>query len=199
MALMNLSAAILTNNYGKRIKGRDKSSLQINGNKIIEIQLDILSKEFSEVMIIGKAVHGISEKIAVYDDINPSEGSLAGIHTALTRTKNDNVFIVSCDMPFLSAAFIRELCDAILSDDCDALVPIHQKGIEPLHAFYNKRLLTTAEALLSKGHKRIRQLYDNKNIRFFNVSLTYDPDTIFFNINTPEDLSKAQIYAERIK
>jgi len=196
---MNISAVILTGGKNSRMKGEDKSLLKIEDEKIIDIQLDILKNIFDEVMIIGKDYSSISFKVPAYKDIIANYGSLSGIHTALSYAKNEHVFIVSCDMPFISKSFIQLMIESVGIASYDAIVPLHNKGIEPLHALYKKKLLNTTEKLISSGQKRISTLLEYAHSYFICIPSSYDPQHIFFNINNPQDYINARIYAKSIK
>lgn len=191
---MQLSSAILTGGKSSRMSGQDKAQLEINGKRLIDLQLDVFDQIFDKTIIIGK---GISDKnIDCFEDTYNNCGPIAGIHSALTNCNADYIFIVPCDLPFLSEQLIKDMIIDLEQNPTDILIPKHGDKIEPLHAFYHKSSLSVVQKLLVQGDFKIRNLFSFLNIRYFNVNLQYKPELSFFNINKPEDLIKAQEYAK---
>ncbi len=185
-----ISAAILSGGKSLRLQGKQKALLNIRGEKIIEKQIDVLSCLFKEIFVVSNNFF-LPIPYKVVNDIYNSSGPLAGIHSALTHSKADAVFILSCDMPFISAEFISELILEYNNCSCDAIVPEHKKGIEPLHAIYSQSIKDKAKDVLQSDDKRIRNIYHGMNVFFYKIRDIYSAEKIFFNINSPEDLEKA--------
>ncbi|MBS4012887.1 MAG: molybdenum cofactor guanylyltransferase [Bacteroidetes bacterium] len=194
----DISVAILAGGKNSRMKGDNKALLKVDGISIIDRQIEVLSEIFGEIFIVGKDFkHG--RNLRVVEDIFPEKGPLSGIHTALSYSNTELVFVVSCDMPFLCGDFIKELVFEATEYQYDAIVPKHKSGIEPLHAIYRKSIVNIAEATLKQEDIRIRNMFDDIKIKYFDVNLHYNTEMIFFNINNPQDLEKAQHYAKGIK
>ena len=188
---MIISAAILAGGENSRMDGKNKALLEIADETLLQKQIRILSDFFDDIFVVGKGIPQ-SYKVDLVSDIFPESGPLSGIHSALCFSKTDYVFVVSCDMPFLSPELIELMISEIKKNPCEALVPRHSKGIEPLHSFYNKSIIEKAEIMLRKKDFRIRKIYKNINVSYFDVTLV--PEKIFFNINYPCDMIKAQSY-----
>ena len=190
------SAAILAGGKNSRMNGENKALLKLGNSTILEMQLKVLSEIFDDIILVGK---GFAKNTGyrIVEDIIPDKGPLSGIHAALSYSKNDFVFVISCDMPFLSADFIKILLREASECRYDAVVPNHKNGIEPLHAVYRKTIIKNAEEVLSQKDNRIRNMFNGIKIEYFDVNLHYNTEIIFFNINCPEDLEKAQYYAKR--
>jgi FdhD protein len=121
-------------------------------------------------------------------DLYPLKGSLAGIHSGLSHARSDKIFVVACDMPFLSAEVIRRLCTG--GDAADVVIPRSERGVEPLHALYDTRCLPAVEELLDAGEKKIVRFFPR--VRVCEVPpaafADCDPDgRSFRNINTPQE------------
>ena len=77
----------------------------------------------------------------------------------------------------------------------DVILPETPAGIEPMCAVYSKRMLNAIEHQLSKGNYKIKDTFGKHRIHRIGASTLgkMDPTYIsFFNINTPEDLAKAE-------
>src|SRR3989442_9925793 len=104
------SIAILAGGRATRFDGRDKSALVVDGRTILDRQLDELSSLSDDVMIVGNNREGArafqaSVALRTVPDIVPGCGPLGGLHAALTAARGDAVFVVACDMPYVTAAF----------------------------------------------------------------------------------------------
>ena len=92
--------------------------------------------------------------------------------------------VAACDLPEIPATLVARMLDEALT--CDGVVPIGPGGhIEPLLAVYRRRLLPDAERLLADGVRRVRPLYEGRDIRFLDLTalgLAEIP-----NLNTRQD------------
>ncbi len=81
------------------------------------------------------------------------QGPLGGLVTALAETTDEWMLAVAADMPHLTPEVIRALWD--LRDDADAVVPVTEKGLEPLLALYRvEACLPAAREMLATGRRR---------------------------------------------
>lgn len=186
--IAGVTGVILAGGESRRM-GSDKSLLPIQGARFIDHVYWRMANLFDEVLIVTNSP-------ALYDeipcrkvpDIYYAQGSLAGVHSGLTHAKTERIFVVGCDMPFISAAVIREICSHATKGDL--VVPHSSSGHEPLHALYSKSCLPAMETILNAGLKRILLFFDK--VRLVELSAEQirqlDPqERSFQNINTPED------------
>jgi molybdopterin-guanine dinucleotide biosynthesis protein A len=190
---LKLSAAILTGGESSRMGGFNKAFATVGDDSVFIRQHAILSKIFNQIIICGKSEdYGV--KLPIFPDLEDGNGPVSGIYSALANSNSDYVFISSCDMPFINVKLIRELIKIIENSNYDIVIPRHSQGIEPLHAFYSTRLASLFKKQLNEKEFRIRKNFENLNIHYFDVNLRYNPDVVFMNINTQEDLKKANDY-----
>ncbi len=194
---MQISAAILAGGKNSRMNGHNKAFVKIGNENILQLQLNVLKKFFKNVFIVSNDDFE-SHKLQATKDIYKSAGPLAGIHAALEFAKSDYIFVFSCDMPFLSESLIKDMIDDVFSNPSEALIPIHNNGIEPLHGIYSRKLLPNIISLLDNKVYKIRLMFENINIRYYKVEDTLYPNRTFFNVNSINDLKKAQDYAKGI-
>ena len=79
-------------------------------------------------------------------DLEPDKGPLGGLLTALVWAKERKqlgVFLLGCDMPFVSVQLIELLLSKI--DGSAAVVPVGRAGLEPLCGFLSFVLLSDSE------------------------------------------------------
>ncbi len=183
-----VTGVILAGGESRRM-GSDKSLLPIDGARFIDHVYSRMKVLFDDVMIVTNSpdlYRGIDcRKVP---DIYAAQGSLAGIHSGLAHATQDRIFVVGCDMPFVSAGLIRKICSH--AEEGDLVIPHSSNGHEPLHALYRKSCLPAIEQVLDAGKKRIALFFEqvkvidvpNNEIRALDQS-----ERSFLNINTPED------------
>src|SRR5262249_27638991 len=78
-------------------------------------------------------------------------GTPGGLCTAPSVTEADWTLVVACDMPGLTADFLRTLLDAAESSAADCVAPKTAQGLEPLCAVYHRRCLAAAEQAILRN------------------------------------------------
>ncbi|MDI9642704.1 MAG: molybdenum cofactor guanylyltransferase [Archaeoglobales archaeon] len=195
-----MKLAILMGGKGTRL-GMEKAEIKICGKKLIEIAINRYS-DYNPIFVCRDRFqadryskeYGIK---CVYD-IYPDFGALAGIHSALKH--NGDTVVVAIDMPFVKKELLEFIFDLGKKSNCDALIPKHEHT-EPLLAYYSLNAVPEIEKAIKNGEKRIiiplsrlrTVFYPAEELRKFDKSLIS-----FFNINTPEDLAKAEEICSQI-
>ncbi len=155
-----MSAAILAGGRATRFGGCDKSTLVVDGRSILDRQLAELSSLPDDVMIVGDSQDGArafqASGVRAIRDSVPGCGPLGGLHAALTAAREDAVFVVACDMPYVTAAFGEYLRS--LAGDVDVVVPRTERGYHPLCAVYARACLEPAAARLAERRLALREL-----------------------------------------
>ncbi len=185
------SAAILAGGNNSRFNGINKSFLVVDNQYIIDRIIDVLKDIFSEIIIVSNNPEIYSEykDFKVVTDYYQKIGPLGGIHTALKSAANPSVFIVSCDMPYLSNNMIIKQLDSHIKSGRDVTIPVIDGFLEPLHGIYNTAKLPELEKFIENTQKyKIIGFYDFIQVNYFNI---FDTDLKnFTNINHPDDYEK---------
>ena len=133
-------------------------------------------------------------------DVQPGFGSLGGIYTAVIAAPAP-VVCVAWDMPFVSDALIRTLAEEL--ERYDAILPQSdgRRGVEPLCAGYGPACRDAIAASLAAGDLRAIGFHDRIRVGILpldQVRALADPDLLFFNVNTADDLARAdQLWRRR--
>lgn len=189
--LAGITGVILAGGASSRM-GENKALLQVHGEPMILSTYRVMASLFPELLVV-------TNRPELFDflpcrkvqDIYPGFGPLAGIHAALSASRNDRAFVVACDMPTLSPALINELCS--MPNDLDVVIPETAGGLEPLHSVYSRRCIPTMEEMLLKGEYRILSFFEKVRIRLVpreRIALLDPAYSSFSNINTPGDYGK---------
>jgi len=191
--MCQVSAIILAGGRSLRM-GRNKALLEIDSKSIIERQIEELQKGFDSVKIVCNQPEQYSELgVSLVQDEFPGCGPLAGIHAGLKSTGADAVFVVPCDMPFVTADLGLQLLERL--GEADGVVLTYQGKIEPLCAVYRKSCLSAIEEFLTEGRLKVIDFYPLVNIKFLPATELIQgelAENVFFNINTPEEFERAK-------
>ena len=186
--ITGVSGVILAGGESRRM-GSDKSLLPIHGARFIDHVHRTLAAMFDDVVIVTNSPELYADiDCRKVPDIYYAQGSLAGIHSGICHAKNERAFVVACDMPFINPAVVRDICAN--ADQGEVVIPVHQKGVEPLHALYGKSCLTAMEEELDAGQKRIIGFFPKVKVAEITTCkwIGVDPEGLSFrNINTPEE------------
>ncbi|MGI5917645.1 MAG: molybdenum cofactor guanylyltransferase [Anaerolineae bacterium] len=186
-----VSVAILAGGKGRRL-GRHKADVLLAGEPLLAHTLRRLDGLSDDVMVVARRGQRLPVEAGrlIYDSAL-NRGVLAGMAAALAAARHDLCLIVACDMPFLEQDLLQHMIDR--RDDYDAVIPRLTVGLEPLHALYHRRCLPILERFLSQGERRVSAFCAALNALYLDetelVPFTAD---VFFNVNTPEDLARAE-------
>src|SRR5580700_9663740 len=103
--------------------GSDKALLPFGGGSLAGHVAATVEAAAGSVMLIGDPQKYGHLGYAVLPDRRPGAGPLGGIESALSYTAADWNLVVACDMPGISAEFLRSLLDAAERLGADALIP----------------------------------------------------------------------------
>lgn len=185
------TAAILAGGKNTRFSGRTKAKILIDGRPVIERTIEVLEAVFSDIIIItnNESEFSAYKHIRMAGDIYHNRGPLGGLHSALSNTDKDAVFLVASDMPEISESIIRRQLSEYAISERDALLPYHSGLLEPLHAVYGKSLLKALDRYLAESDKyAIRDFLKGHKVKYFDIA-DIEKQNVFININTQEDLN----------
>lgn len=110
-------------------------------------------------------------------------GPLSGLLSTMNEIHTPYVFAVAGDAPFVESAFIDRLFAALEPGD-EAVVPTHDRRMEPLAAIYERKAFMRAGLpVLLEGDGALHLVIEKLRARFVPI----DDPRIFTNVNTPAD------------
>ncbi len=179
-----------------RYDGTPKGLLRVGGRRIIDRVVDALAQATGEPPVLIANAPDAAEWVpglTVVADVLPGQGSLGGILTAVETVGAS--LCVAWDMPFVPPALLEAL--ARLLDGADAALPESdsRRGVEPLCAAYGPACAPAIRESLANGDPRAVGFHGAVRVaRLPRTSvLQYgDPGVLFFNVNTPQDLQRAE-------
>jgi len=190
--------AILAGGTASRFGGQPKGLELVGGERIIDRVAQAVETATGQVPILVANAEQASEwkpDLAVVRDAVRSCGSLGGIYTALVAGTGP-VLVVAWDMPFVPVELLEEMIRR--SERFDAFVPENQgarDGIEPLCGVYTQACTQPIRGQIANEDFRAAGFLHAVNrgtMPIDEVARFGDPGTLFFNVNTPTDLTRAQ-------
>jgi molybdopterin-guanine dinucleotide biosynthesis protein A len=189
------TGVILSGGLNTRFNGENKAFISVGGRRILDRLLDVFSVLFDEIILVTNHPESFLQwDLTIVTDIFDLRSSLTGIHTGLFYSNNPYAFFSACDTPFLKKELVEVLVKQI-EQKIDIIMPETANGFEPLCAIYSKRCLKPAEDHLKANKVKIQWAFRSNRIKNIpeNQLRTVDPELrSFLNINTPEDLARAE-------
>jgi molybdopterin-guanine dinucleotide biosynthesis protein A len=189
------SGVILAGGLGTRYGGENKAFIKVGGVRILDRLFDLFSELFDEILLVTTHPRDFLEWDAlIVTDLFSVRSSLTGIHAGLFYASQPFAFFSACDTPFLK----KEIIEMVLSEiepGADLVLPRTSAGIEPLCAAYSRRCLKPAEEHLRANKFKIQLALKNCRIKTIPEDRlrAKDPGLVsFFNVNTPQDLARAE-------
>ncbi|MCY3831710.1 MAG: molybdenum cofactor guanylyltransferase [Chloroflexi bacterium] len=190
-----LSLAIIAGGQSRRM-GRDKAFVDLGGKTLIErvIERSAHLGQAETILITNRPTQYAHLGLPMHRDVLPDKGSLGGIYTALVKAASQYVLVLACDMPFISSDLLRLLISHIRAD-IDIVAPRVAGYPQGLHAIYKKTCIEPIARQLAADRLKIIRFYDQMRVTYLDETdyAAYDPESrSFANVNTPEELAKAQ-------
>ena len=199
--ILDYSAIVLSGGYSERF-GRDKGFIDLMGKPLIQHVIDKVSSVTTEIIIVVSTEKQLKTYSNAFSDFtkvvvdekvgkSPLIGALTGFHNANT----DYVFLLPCDTPLISKAFLKLLID--VSPGRSAVIPRWpNRYIEPLQAIYNREETHAAasEAFNNKSLNMRAMISKLNNVLYLSTTTIEKIDTelhTFHNINNSNDLRMA--------
>jgi molybdopterin-guanine dinucleotide biosynthesis protein A len=189
---MDFTCAILAGGRSTRM-GRDKATLNICDKALIQQVYEKAQHFFKDILIVSNhhdRFFGIEGPII--RDILPIQSSIIGIASALLYASTPYVFVLACDMPFVTVQSIDHVVKEVHGEDI--IIPHTQSGFEPLHAVYSRSCLSIMLTRIGLQRLKITDLFPFFSVKEIGEHPAFMDRgvSVFTNINVEEDLSLVQ-------
>jgi molybdopterin-guanine dinucleotide biosynthesis protein A len=196
--------AVLAGGAASRYGGAPKGLVTVGGRRILDRVIDsVQAVTGSPPLLIANAPDAASWRadVKTIPDMRPGFGSLGGIYTAVMAAP-DPVLCVAWDMPFVPDALLQKLTERFSAGGYDACLPESsgRRGLEPLCAVYGPACGPAIARRLESGDLRAISFHDDVRVGILSLAdvRTFgDPEELFYNVNTPEDLAQAEARWQR--
>ncbi len=199
---MQRSAVILAGGFSRRF-GSDKGLVVLADKPLVLHVIDRVSNVVDETVVVVSSKNQkekfeiiLGEKANLIIDKNESQSPLVGAMTGFESAEGKVSLLLPCDTPLVSTQIVQFLLD--MCTNRSAAIPRWPNGyIEPLQAAYRtKSASEAAKTALEEGKMNMRSMIDNlRRVRYISTMVLeqMEPELLtFFNINTPQDLKRAE-------
>lgn len=194
-----LSGVILAGGKGTRMGGLSKALLTVGGSALIERQLAVMERVCGDIVIAandaGQLAALVGGRCPIVPDVYPECGPLAGMHAAFPRCAQDAIWVVGCDMPFLSGRAALDMLDVWRRERADAVVPADAESrLHPLHGIFARRTHASLAGFLRRQRLGVQQWLASLHTVVFDAAsqaAAINQPPFWTNVNTPEEYEAA--------
>ena len=192
----NILGVVLAGGKSQRF-GEDKSQVKLGGKLLIDYILFEIIDEFQEVLLISNNSINFkkSEKISLVDDFKKDLGPLGGVLTAMKwiKKKNKNYQWISTfpvDTPFFKKQILKDFLQTLKYEESKLFFIRSDDTRHNIFGLWSIDLLDRLEEDLNKGERKVEFWANSIGVK--SINMKFENKNPFFNINTKEDLEKAE-------
>jgi molybdenum cofactor guanylyltransferase len=189
--------AILGGGAASRYGGKPKGLERVGGERILDRLVAALRAVTGDAPVLvanAPDAETWAPGLTVVRDPRPDCGSLGGIYAAVTAGEGP-VLLVAWDMPFVSADLLEALRDGAAGFDVFLPESGGRRGIEPLCGVYAPTCAGPIAERLDDEDYRATGFHPAVRVGHLPLDAVRrvgDPETLFFNVNSPDDLAQAE-------
>jgi molybdopterin-guanine dinucleotide biosynthesis protein A len=200
-----ITGVLLAGGRSQRM-GRDKAQAQLGGVSLLQRAIARLRPQVQRIVISSNeepAAFGDTCLPVVADTLIGREGPLAGLYAALEWARAETpqaqyVATVPIDTPFFPEDLVARLVQAADAAGAQSAIAASAGMRHPVAALWRTTLIGQAEDALRSGLRSMNRFADVTGCAIAEFGLVERNELLidpFFNVNTPEDLAKAQAFA----
>jgi molybdopterin-guanine dinucleotide biosynthesis protein A len=185
---------ILAGGQATRMGGGDKGLLPLGDGTILSHVIDRLEPQVASIALNanGDAARFARLGLPVLPDsitgfAGPLSGVLAGLDWAATQGAT-HIVTAAADTPFFPCDLVPQLMLAAELAGSDIALAATADGRHPTFGFWPVALRDDLRDALNNGLRKVILWTDQHG----GTTAQFPDDTAFFNVNTPDDLAKAQ-------
>lgn len=190
MHLPRTVGLILAGGRSRRMQGRDKALLALQGETLLAHVIRCLRPQVDSLVLNSNAA---PKSFAAYglpvipDRLSGFLGPLAGIHAGLMQYPEDYLVTVAVDLPFLPADLVTRLRSGLETKSCAYVSDAERHALALL---WRPGTAASAEDYLQRGGRSLKEFLatHGQPVRFDRPQ----DRGLFCNLNTPEDLARAE-------
>jgi molybdenum cofactor guanylyltransferase len=184
---MKIAAVIIAGGSSTRM-GRNKALIDLAGRPVLQWVVDRISPQVDGLAINANSSLMDHFGLPIVSDVRHGIGTpLAGVHAGLCWARNagfDTLLTVPADSPFVPCDLVAKL---------GAGAPVIAASAGQVHYLTGLWPVSQLQALEQSNFRRVQDWAKHCHARTIEwPAEPYDP---FFNINTPEDLARAEVIA----
>ncbi len=209
--LDNVVGIVLEGGLSRRMDGREKSLMEINGETLIESVAQRLASQVPRVVINANGDPNRFSRLAMpvqADTVPGFAGPLAGVLAGMRWTQENvpdatHVITVAADTPFFPDDYVVHMIDMAAQTNSDIALAGSNGRHHPVFGLWRTSLADSLEEFLiaEAGRKVLLfvERFSNCLVEFPSPDESSGKPDPFFNVNTPDQLDQAKHYKSRMK
>ena len=192
----NILPVVLAGGQSKRF-GENKSQTQLGSKILIDYILSEIINDFNEVIMVANDPnkHLLSDKIIKIKDYKKNLGPLGGVLSAMKWAKDNNkkyqwIITFPSDTPFFKKEIMNTFLNKINTKESELFFMKSNEKRHNIFGLWSLDLIDQLEKDLENGSRKVEKWANNIGVKTINMS--FEKEDPFFNINTKEDLEKAE-------
>jgi molybdenum cofactor guanylyltransferase len=188
---VKIAVVILAGGEGRRIGG-DKPQRVLGGRRLINFA-EALARQWSDraAVAVRKSHQAVGITLPIIRDQAELQGPLGGLAAALMFADEagcEAVLTIPADMPFLPLNLLERL--SVEKGNAAAALASSGAYLHPICGLWSTRVLGSLPDYVATAKRSLRALAEA--VGYVEVEWATDPLDPFFNINSPDDLVRAQ-------
>jgi molybdenum cofactor guanylyltransferase len=188
----DITAVILAGGLGRRMRGRDKGLLPMDGVPLVARIHAAIAPQVGAVLINANrnlADYAVIGPPVVEDVVGGYPGPLAGVLTGLEHCRTPLLLTLPCDTPGIAPLLASRMAGAMRQARADVAVAHDGERLQPVFALLRRdAVLPGLRAAIVSGQRRLEDWISAQNPVLVDFS---DARGCFENLNTPEDYARA--------
>ena len=192
----NILPVVLAGGKSKRF-GEDKSQVLLGNKILIDHILTEIKDDFKEILIVvNSPIKHISlDKIIEISDYQKNLGPLGGVLSAMKWIKSNNkkyqwIATFPSDTPFFKKNILENFYNRINEKESELFFMKSNDKRHNIFGLWCVDLVDQLEKDLENGARKVEKWANTIGVKTINIS--FEKEDPFFNINTKEDLEKAE-------
>ena len=192
----NILPVVLAGGKSMRF-GDNKSQAQLKGKILIDYILSEIINDFREIIIVANdsIKHLSSDKITKIVDFKKNLGPLGGVFSAMKWVKDNDkkyqwIVTFPSDTPFFKNKIMNSFLNKINEKESELFFMKSNEKRHNIFGLWSMDLIDQLEKDLETGSRKVEKWANSIGVKTINMS--FEKEDPFFNINTKEDLEKAE-------
>tara|TARA_B110001452_G_scaffold114028_1_gene94586 strand:+ start:250 stop:855 length:606 start_codon:yes stop_codon:yes gene_type:complete len=192
----NILPVVLAGGKSMRF-GDNKSQAQLRGKILIDYILSEIINDFKEIIIVANdsIKHLSSDKITKIVDFKKNLGPLGGVLSAMKWVKDNDkkyqwIVTFPSDTPFFKNKIMNSFLNKINEKESELFFMKSNEKRHNIFGLWSMDLINQLEKDLETGSRKVEKWANSIGVKTINMS--FEKEDPFFNINTKEDLEKAE-------
>ena len=188
-----VTGVILAGGRGRRLENRDKGLVELAGRPLVQHVIDAMRPQTDQLLI--SANNNLAKYCSfglhvVMDNNTLHLGPLAGIAAAMKIANTPYIFTTPCDSPFIPPDLVTRMYETTLKEGTTLCVARDQERLQPLFALIPRHFVDELTDEIAAERLKVHRWITQHS----HSVVSYEDPWSFFNINTPEDLLRAETH-----